>query len=123
MPKNNEITPRTKNSSAAGTPAGSEMPSVKILKGEAVEAAINSEQLSYSQPEIFIYDFLFVRKTGTDDYQRVLDEVFMSYFRERPFFSQYGYDEQRVHQAYHFFTLLCRHRGLIVQTPKMKVSA
>lgn len=87
----------------------------RILNQEQIAQLLSEEKLSYRSPEVFINDFLFVWKNHQQNFEKVLDMVFMNYIKERPFFSMYDLDENQVIEAYHFFTLICRHRELLVQ--------
>lgn len=86
----------------------------EILNQEQISQFLEEEKLDYRSPEVFINDFLFASEYQ-EFYERVLDGVFMSYFKERPFFTMYEIDEQNVMQTYHFFTMLCRNRELLIQ--------
>ena len=86
-----------------------------ILTQEQIAQMLSEGKLDYRLPEVFINDFLFVWDNHTQNYEKVLDVVFMNYFKTRPFFTMYDLDEQQMHEAYHFFTMLCRNRELLVQ--------
>ena len=81
-----------------------------ILTQEQIAQMLSEGKLDYRLPEVFINDFLFVWDNHTQEYEKVLDVVFMNYFKARPFFTMYDLDEQQMHEAYHFFTMLCRNR-------------
>lgn len=87
----------------------------EILSQDQIEQMLENEELDYRSPEVFINEFLFVWENHQQAYEQVLDVVFMNYFKSRPFFSMYEIDENDIHQAYYFFTMLCRNRKLLVQ--------
>ncbi|WP_404812455.1 hypothetical protein ACIRNY_02070 [Capnocytophaga canimorsus] len=86
-----------------------------ILTQEQIAQMLSEDKLDYRSPEVFINDFLFVWDNQQQNYEKVLDVVFMNYFKARPFFTMYDLDEQQMHEAYYFFTMLCRNRELLVQ--------
>lgn len=87
----------------------------RILTQEQITQMLENDELSYHSPEVFINDFLFVNNNQQQNYEKVLDVVFMNYFKERPFFTMYDMEEHCMHEAYYFFTMLCRNRELLVQ--------
>ncbi|GIZ14025.1 hypothetical protein [Capnocytophaga catalasegens] len=98
------------------TPGVDNRPEKNILTQEQIAQMLENEELSYHSLDVLINDFLFVYTNKDQNYEKVLDVVFMNYFKSRPYFTMYDMDEQQMHEAYHFFTMLCRNRKLLVQS-------
>ncbi|GIZ16656.1 hypothetical protein [Capnocytophaga catalasegens] len=110
--KNNVGAKSAKAEYVSNTPVQQEK---NILTQEQIAQMLENEEFSYHSLDVLINDFLFVYTNKDQNYEKVLDVVFMNYFKARPFFTMYDLDEQQMHEAYHFFTMLCRNRELLVQ--------
>lgn len=86
-----------------------------ILTQEQIAQMLENEELSYHSLDVLINDFLFVCTNEDQNYEKVLDVVFMNYIKERPFVSMFEKEVEQFFEAYHFFTKLCRNRELLVQ--------
>lgn len=86
-----------------------------ILTQEQIVQMLENEELSYHSLDVLINDFLFVYTNEDQNYENVLDVVFMNYIKERPFASMFENKLEHFFETYHFFTMLCRNRELLVQ--------